>query len=80
MKIDIPKEVLESIKKIIDYSIEDEENHYNKLFGEDKNIKYDNGIYAISSINHIYHDYELVNRFLLSQDLQADIGKEKNAD
>lgn len=62
MKIDIPLEVIESMKKIVDMFLPDEQAHYDLEEISGENV-----------VHHIYNDLELVNRFIHSQDLQADI-------
>lgn len=85
MKIDIPIEVLQSMKKIVDMYIEGEKKHYDECLSDDKSDQiYENMVSGPTfAINmdltpkyltcHIYNDLELVNRFIHSQELQADI-------
>ena len=69
--IKIPIEVIQSMSKIININITDEEKDYNQC--EVTGYKHDTTV-----VNHIYHHYELVNRFLHSQDLQAEIDYEES--
>lgn len=71
--VTIPLSVLESMKRIIDYGITDEKKHYEETFGPDyfQEPMDDADIARLN--NHIYTDYELVNRFLHSQDLNAEL-------
>lgn len=85
MKIDIPLEVIESMKKIVDIYIEEEEMLYEEsreafdidYLDENQCREYSHLLDSTGKIpepqSHIYHDLELVNRFLHSQELQADI-------
>lgn len=68
MKIDIPLQVLQSMKKIVDIYIQDESKHYDELNNNEYLVEE-----RLQLNNHIYNDLELVNRFLHSQELQADI-------
>lgn len=82
MKIDIPLEVIQSMKKIVDMFIEDESKHYDIMhvdtvsdFMRETDFNVDEAKKRADDIckDHIYNDLELVNRFIHSQDLQADI-------
>lgn len=84
LKISLPEEVLDAMKKIIDYGIADEEKHYEESVQETKSDILHQQLTAGESMginidmtpeltNHIYNSFELVNRFLHSQDLNAEI-------